>query len=421
MGGADQPATRRRAWGRAALVVAVVLAVLVGSGLVLYRVFAPAEVVAPATRPYPAKPPTATPGVIGTLAAAPLIVDGRLRVYATTRQIRADLPVDARTQRSPFWSYRRWPAQVTGVVAVGTTVVGRWSDGLLVGLDARTGRVAWKAAGPAPQTAAYTGRRTGAATVYDPDGLLTTGGIVISRGAREVIAVDAAGGRTRWRLADPPARDCRLGEFTTAAGRYAVADSCANTLNLHDAATGRLATAWQAVASATPLGCRVGHSQCAGMRVERAGAAEGWLLRGAEPTRAPVLDGADTWLAEDVAMSPGTSGDLVGRRASDGGRLWIWRPGTVAPEGRARVIAAQPGRVHLLTAGYTLVTLDAETGVELSRFLFTYGRERTGWELGFAYAAHGFVLVERLTAGVPATAPDDEFYFIAQPVLLAGT
>ena len=75
---------------------------------------------------------------------------------------------------TPFWSYRRWPEQVAGVIAgdgpTGPIVVSQWSDGELVALDARTGRVAWRAAGTAPDDG-YAGRRTGASTVYAPPGL----------------------------------------------------------------------------------------------------------------------------------------------------------------------------------------------------------------------------------------------------------
>ncbi|WP_309246285.1 hypothetical protein [Verrucosispora sioxanthis] len=90
------------------------------------------------------------PGVTGRLPVAPLIVDGRLRVYAAPRQVYADQPVDSRSRRTPYWSFRRWPASLDAVVASGTTVVSRWSDGQLVAIDARTGRVAWRAAGPEP-------------------------------------------------------------------------------------------------------------------------------------------------------------------------------------------------------------------------------------------------------------------------------
>ncbi|HEU5111437.1 MAG TPA: PQQ-binding-like beta-propeller repeat protein [Micromonosporaceae bacterium] len=190
---------RPRDGARMALGVACLLLALAGSAVTARRVLGAAEVVTAAVKTYPATAATPTPGVIGTLAAAPLIVDGRLRVYATTRQIKADLPVDARTQRSPYWSYRRWPEQLVGVVAVRTTVVGRWSDGALIAVDARTGTVAWRADGPVPESPGYGGRRTGAATVYAPDGLFTAGDVVIARGASEASAVRATDGTVLWR------------------------------------------------------------------------------------------------------------------------------------------------------------------------------------------------------------------------------
>jgi hypothetical protein len=95
----------------------------------------------------------------------------------------------------------------------------------------------------------------------------------------------------------------------------------------------------------------------------------------------------------------------------------VWR----AAPGRGRLIAAQPGRLHVLTENYRLITLDAGTGVERSRFLFTYGRERLGWLVGHTYADSSFVLVERLAPDGDPLDRDADFYFIAQPVLLAGT
>lgn len=429
--------SRRSAW-RILIAAAAVGAVLAATGLTAYRIFAPAEVVTEATRGYPAASPVASPGVIGTLAAAPLIVDGRLRVYATTRQIRADAPVDARTQRSPLWSYRRWPAQVVGVVATGTTVVGRWSDGQLIAIDGRTGTVAWRARGPRPQLERYAGRRTGAATVYAPDGLYTAGPVVIAASPAGVVAVDAADGRVRWRSAVPVARGCPAIAFTTAGGGFVVAVECVASLTIYAADTGRVTSRTSAV-QVRPQGCRVGRSECVGMTTGAAGRLRGWLLRGPAPVSAPGLAAADAWLVpgdrlpgggatgdsgdrlNDLAVAPAADGLLVARRADTAAPVWTWQPGTVAPSGRARVIAVEPGRVHLLTAGYFLVTVDAGTGVEVSRFLFTYGRERTGWVAGHAYASGSFVLVERLAAGVDPAAPDGEYYFIAQPVLLAGT
>jgi hypothetical protein len=64
---------RTRQWRWAAL------AALLAAAAIVYRVLAPAEVLSPARKPYPAAPASA-PRVIGTLIPAPLIVDGRLRV-----------------------------------------------------------------------------------------------------------------------------------------------------------------------------------------------------------------------------------------------------------------------------------------------------------------------------------------------------
>ncbi|MGW5673331.1 PQQ-binding-like beta-propeller repeat protein, partial [Micromonospora sp. NPDC003776] len=153
---------------RIAVALAVVLAVA-AAAVVVHRVLAPAEVSTVARGAYPAAP-NPGPRVIGRLPVAPLVVDGRLRVYAGARQVYADQPVDRRYRVTPFWSYRRWPAKLDGVLAEGTTVVSRWSDGKLVALDARTGRVAWRADGPEPG-ALPKPRRTYAATVWDPAGL----------------------------------------------------------------------------------------------------------------------------------------------------------------------------------------------------------------------------------------------------------
>jgi outer membrane protein assembly factor BamB len=403
---------------RQLVILVVALAVIAGTALTARRVFGAAEVVTDAAKPYPATAPTATPGVIGTFAASPLIVDGRLRVYATTRQVRADLPVDARTQRSPFWSYRRWPEQLVGVVAIKTTVVSRWSDGALIAIDGRTGRVAWRADGPPPEATGYNGRRTGAGTVYAPDGLFTAGSVIIARGTTEAVAV--RDGAVLWRQT-VAGRECRGDEFTTAGGRYLYTSGCdaGKTIESLDATTGRSVALWpgtERVTSAEPLGCRVGRSECAGTRLtEVAGKRSGWLLDQDRPVEAPPLATGDAWLAGDLAVTQTPGGDLIARRATTGEEAWRAAPG------RGRLIAAQPGRLHLLTDDYWLVTLDAETGVERSRFLFTYGQERLGWTVGHAYADSSFVLVERLAPDGDPLDRDADFYFIAQPVLLAGT
>lgn len=451
---ADQVPAGRRPWWRAALVAATVFAVLAAGAAIAYRVLAPAEVITEATAGYPepaSREPV--PGVIGTLAAAPIMVDGRLRVYATKRQVRADAPVDARTQRSPFWSYRRWPEQLVGVVTVGATVVSRWSDGRLVALDGRTGRVAWRADGPMPASGSdeYIGRRTGAATVYTPAGLYTAGQVVVAHGAAGTLALAARDGRELWRL-PAAAAGCAEKAFTTVAGRFAVFDRCSGEprLRFHDAATGRAAGHWQGWSEAptdvVPVGCRLGRSECAGLRSASApaisggsapatgpapsggaaGTDRGWLLRGPVPVPAAGLGQPDSWLvaapdADDLVVAPRADGRLAARHAGTGAELWVWPPAGAPARDGARVIATQPGRVHLLTADFWLVTVDAVTGAELSGFRFTYGKERTGWTAGHAYASNGFLLLERLAADADPAAPDDQYYFIAQPTLLAGT
>ncbi|PWU58825.1 pyrrolo-quinoline quinone, partial [Micromonospora globispora] len=259
--------------GRRRILTAVVAVLAVGAAaLVVYRVLAPAEVRTVARAGYP---PVATPplGVIGRLPVAPLIVDGRLRVYAGTRQVYADQPVDDRHRVTPFWSYRRWPAKLDGVLASGTTVVSRWSDGTLVALDARTGRVAWRADGPEPGPVPKP-RRTGAATVWDPRGLhlaRTPNGrtVLVTSGERQAGGYDLTDGRQLWR-ADLPG-GCRTDVATTATGELVTVDACTGpaTVEFRDAATGSVRSRWRPPGGpdalvVTPVGCLGPRSECRG-------------------------------------------------------------------------------------------------------------------------------------------------------------
>jgi outer membrane protein assembly factor BamB len=387
----------------AALAVAGALA---ATGLVAYRVFAPAEVSALASGPYP-DTPAAPPGVIGSIAAAPLIVDGRLRVYAATRQVRADGPVDARTQRTPYWSYRRWPAQVVGVVAVGTTVVSRWSDGDLVALDGRTGRISWRSSGRLPKAAGYDGGTTGARTVYEPDGMATADGKVMVREAGQVRAFDAATGRVVWRT---NATDCD--GFTTAGGWYVV--PC-GIPQLYELSTGQPIN-WSPPGTAAgfsvePVGCEVALSECAGMRTNSGGTVRGWLVEGAAPVAAPALDAPNSTVAGDVAVAV-SNGEVVARSVPNNTEIWRWR----GNPNIAELLPMETGAVHLLTEDRQLVTLDAASGRELSRFVLAHGRERTHWVRGHVAVRDGFVTVERM---VPAAGPED--YFSVVPIIIART
>lgn len=407
--------------GAVAVAAAGVLAV---GGVVAYRVLSPAETVTVATTAYPEAPAT-RPGVIGSLPAAPLIVDGRLRIYASTRQVRADGPVDARTQRTPYWSYRRWPQELLGVVAAGTTVVGRWSDGDVVALDARTGKVTWRAAGKAPAKPGYKGGSTGAETVYEPEGLHTAGGSVLVRDATALRALDIATGRELWRT---PMADCREGGFTTAGGRYATTDACGGSpaVEFYDVATGRTLGRWGPPPSGPalevePLGCAPARSACTALRTVDAAGSRGWLLgepdaAGKTPvTAAPALDPPGAVIADGVGVTY-AGGDMVARSLHGGAEVWRWRG-----DGTSEVLGAQSGSVHLLTENCDLVTLDPATGREKSRFRLAYAREGIDWQPGLVQAGEGFIAVERLVKTKKADADEADEYFGALPVILART
>lgn len=403
-------------------VAVAVAAVVAASGAIAYRVLAPAETITVATAPYP-EAPDAQPGVIGSLPVAPLIVDGRLRVYAATRQIRADGPVDARTQRTPYWAYRRWPQELLGVVAAGTRVIGRWSDGDVVALDARTGKVAWRATGEAPEGAGYEGGSTGAETVYEPEGMYTSGGTLLVRDPTRLRAFEVATGRELWQ------RDmgrCHRDGFTTAGGRFVTVDTCAGppALAFHDAATGQPRDRWAPPAAGSaldvePLGCASPRSACTAVRTVDATGSRGWLLGdpegsgGTPVSPAPALDPPGSLVAGEVGVSH-DGGDVVGRSLRDGAEVWRWRSGTTS-----ELLGAQSGSVHLLTENCDLVTLDPSSGSEKSRFLLAYGREGTKWQPGLVRVSDGFVAVERLADSGGSDANEADEYFGTLPVILA--
>lgn len=416
-----------------------------------YRVFAPAETLTPARDPYPAlRRPSV--GVAAELARAPLIVDGRLRVYAAKRQVWADTPVASRFETTPYWSLRRWPHEVVGVVAApGPLVVSKWSDGALLAIDARTGAVAWRARSPVGLDH-YTGGRTGAATVYEPPDLYTGRAlagrtVVVSSGAGAVAAFDSTSGALLWR-ADVPG-SC-AGTTFTGPGFLARLDSCANpaVLRRYDLATGSQLPDWRppdagAGWEITPLGCVTGRSECTAARTRRAGGvAEGWLLA-REMVAAPALAAPDTWPVGDLAVGgpsggpsagpagaggggePGRSAgvtELTARSLRDGTPQWTWRP----PEGSAdrspaRIVAVERDAIYLVTERHTLVVLDPETGRELGRSpLYRVNRPTPPWTLGHVHARHRFVVVERLRDPIIPSAGERGHYLGVRPVLIAG-
>ena len=257
------------------------LVVLAAATAIGWRVLAPAEQLEPAATPYPMAV-VRMPGVTGRTNVAPLIVEDRIRVYAAKNLVRADAPVDAKGVYTPYWSYRRWPEQLSGVVASGPTVITRWSDGRLVALDGHTGKIAWRADGPAAPP--YAGHRTGAATVWNPPGLRLAAGIVVVAAADELAGYDVRTGARRWRAETPTG--CTDG-FTTVGGQYVC------PTGTYDTASGRLTAPWPD-APVTPLGCAVARSLCAGVRNA---AGRGWLTTGPTPVREPGLDPAGSTVA----------------------------------------------------------------------------------------------------------------------------
>lgn len=419
-------------WLRITLAVAGTIGAIAASGVIAYRVLAPAEVLNPAADAHPPEPETAPPGVIGTFSAAPLIVDKRLRVYAATRQVRADFPIDAQTQFSPYWSYRRWPAKVAGLVAAGPTVVSRWSDGELVALDGRTGRIAWRAAGLRPDNPQYAARRAGADIVYAPAGLYTATAagrpVVLARASSGLRGYDLATGRELWRVGFDGS-PCRRDDFTTVGGRFVTVNTCGPSpaVEFYDASTGRLDLRWRPDGvgrslGLDPVGCAGGRSACAALRTNNNGQTRGWLVDGPEPVAAPPLDPPQSWLIGDVAVElAGGGAKLTARSVRTGAELWRWRAGGAAGRGPVTVLATQPGRIHLLTASRVLLTLNTAGGAQLSRFLLTRGRERTTWSPGLVDARDGFVAVERLPAPIAPSAEDPQQFLATQPVILAAT
>ncbi|WCN81201.1 outer membrane protein assembly factor BamB family protein [Micromonospora sp. LH3U1] len=413
--------------GRRRLVMAVAAVLAIAAvAVIVHRVLAPAEVstVARADYPAPARPAA---GVVGRLPVAPLIADARLRVYAAHRQVYADRPVDGRHRTTPYWSYRRWPAELTGVVASGSTVVSRWSDGQLVALAAPTGRVLWRTDGPEPAASGAVQRRTRATTVWDPRGLQLTDlpdgrTVLVVTGDAQARGVELSGGRELWRVDLPGS--CRSDVGTTASGQLIGLDTCTApaTVEFRDAATGAVRERWRPPDApdelvVTPLGCRTGRSDCLALRTAGPGDAggRGWLLSAGEPVAAPALDPAGATLVGEQAVVV-FDGVAVGRSARTGTELW-----RSADLGAARVLAAQPGRVHLLTEENDLVTLDPATGAQLSRFSLNVGSDGTGWAPGAVAAEDGYLAVERLRKPVDPNGDDQRYYLTSEAVILAAT
>ncbi|MBU2663221.1 PQQ-like beta-propeller repeat protein [Actinoplanes bogorensis] len=353
----------------------VALVLVAAAGLIGWRVLAPAEVLSPAATPYPL-PSVVTAQVTGRTNVAPLIVDQRIRVYAGQRQVRADGPVDAKTVNTARWSLRRWPATVSGVVAAGTTVISRWSDGVLVAVDARSGRESWRVnSGPAP---AFDGHRTGASTVWAPAGLHVAADSVLVQADQKLSAYEVDSGALLWTVTVPAG--CGDG-FTTLGGQYFCATGG------FDAVTGVALPAY-GEGPYTPLTCGVAVSACQGMRDARG---QGFLTTGVTPRRVVELDDSDISVV-DGAFERVPSG--------------------------VQVLGVSSGRLVVLTADRHLQVL--RSGHVVADFPLAVGSERLDWKPGLWQVTDGWVAIERLTGDGPADPGAPEHYFTVDTVIIAS-
>jgi hypothetical protein len=380
--------------GKLLRVVAAVV-VLAAATLIGWRVLAPAEVLEPATGAQPVAA-TVPPGATGKLTMAPLIVAGSVRVYAGARLVKADGPVEAKTLSTARWSFRRWPERLTGLVAVQATVVTRWSDGELVALDGRTGKIAWRADGPGG-AASFAGR-TGSAAVWAPPGLHPAGTTVLVTDGRQLIAHAAEDGARRWSTTLPAG--CGAG-FVTTGGRY-VCDSGA-----WDVRTGEPADGWPA-GPLTPVGCDVARSGCAGLRD---GSGQGWLTGGTRPERAPALDAPEATAAGDLVLT--AAGDAV--IASRAGRE-VWRRA-----GKAQVLGVRAGRVALLTPDRQLIVLDLAGGTQQAAFPLYVPDERVEpWKTERWQLTDSHLAVERLMPEAGTDPHEANHFYTMDPVVIAA-
>jgi outer membrane protein assembly factor BamB len=341
-------------------------------------------------------------------------------VFAKKREVWADGPASYHYERSAYWAYRRWPAQVTGVPAVKADralVVTAWSDGMLVAIDAETGTVAWRVEGGDALAESYDGRRTGAATVYTPAGLYSSRSTFITVEAAHVTGRAAGSGNALWTVPLPASPECLGTTFTTVAAQLLVHDSCAKTIARLDLSDGHVVPPLPGDA-VEPVSCRVGRSECAAMRVTVAGAVTGWVLTGSSPVAlAPLAAPGSLYNGQDV-VTPSADSSSLSAVDAFGGVLWTWRPAAPAP---FRLLAADPSRILLLESDSTLVSLDPATGrfKSYASVLMEHEPDRH-YAVSQWYVSGNYLVLERTNPDVPATAGDDAYYYTNRPILLAS-
>jgi outer membrane protein assembly factor BamB len=410
---------------RTALVTVAALVTVLLLGLLGYRVLAPRDTVHLAQGRYPKLPVVQQARVFGLLLRTPLLVDGRLRIYASVREVWADQPATTKSSLTPYWSLRRWPAQLQAVAAVDTTVLSLWSDGRLYATDAHTGQRLWSVG--TGVTGGYTGRRTGAQTVYAPPHLTTSGNTVIVGGTPDapVTAVDVVTGAKRWQQPACPT------EVYTVGGVIVCPAKPARLLRVADGS----AVSWPVdPAQLTPFGCGPARSACQGVR----GNGRAWLVGPDDMlTEQPALADPNSWLAGDVVVTSHLDGTVTGTSLATGARLWSWvdqaapptpryypapSPGTGAARdltGGPVIVGQQAGVIHIYTPAIELVSLDPTDGSQVSRINLVPDDPRP-FKPGYVYAGGGLVFMERLFLGSQPGYPDTARYFHNPGVLAVG-
>jgi outer membrane protein assembly factor BamB len=435
------------------VIALAVVCVLGATAVVGYRVLRPADTAVEASGPYPDRP-AAEPIRYGELTSAPLIVDGRLRVYADARRVWADTSLTSRTERTPFWSIRRWPAEVAGVVAVEGSyegvalVIAKFSDGVVLALNPKNGRIAWQDQARASEGETFDGRRTGGATVWQPAGIFTArakddlGAVLIVAGGDEVIAYNPWTGKRRWESRFTEHPGCHDTDWTSET-TYIVKDSCAApaTLQVFDAASGKLLNTWQPPGASAgpaeaanwfiePMSCSRGHSECGLVKAtggqtvmtvkDRNARTAGdtgttWRVNyDGTVTQETKATGNRTFLSNEflIQNSADTHDFIRAVNRTTGAPLWQSKVGGL------RLVAVGRLGAYAIDANLNLVVLHPTNGIELSR---TDLKKRPDemWVPGLVHMAGRFVAVERLTGGSPKE-PDDRYFLGSTPVVLAG-
>jgi outer membrane protein assembly factor BamB len=325
-------------------------------------------------------------------------------------------------------------------------IVVKYSDGVIVALDAPTGRVLWQDRVRSSDRDRYAGRRTGALTVYQPAGLFSArssadgSSVLIVAGADQVRAYNPWTGHRYWEHVFTEHPGCHdidwTGETT-----YVAKDACAApaVLEIFDAGSGRALGAWKPPGASAgpaeeanwyvePISCQRGHSSC---RLIRA-AAIPEVISGAKLVSGVVGVPAQTWrlnldgtvTAERYAVAdrPYALGEsLIEENAGNGYVRAVERATgkvTWSSTEPAWLVAVNHTGVYAITRDYWLMVLNPATGAELSR---THLRDsdNENWLPGQVHVAGRFVVIERVNrTGTSAT--DEQYYFTSTPVVLVG-